>query len=261
MQSFIAIALLLLLSNCAEKSPAPQGHLVWSDEFDYTGLPDSSKWSYDTGGDGWGNNELQYYTANRAENARVENGLLVLEARKEAIEGRSYSSARLVSRQKGDWQYGMIEVRAQLPQGRGIWPAIWMLPTDWQYGDWPRSGEIDIMEFVGYAPDSIYGSVHTESFNHVKGTQSTGGVFMPDQGKAFHVYAIAWEKNSIRFFFDGREYHRFDNNHQGWQAWPFDQRFHLLLNIAVGGNWGGKNGIDENIFPQRMLVDYVRVYQ
>ncbi len=240
--------------------------LVWSDEFDGNGLPDPSKWGYDAGDGcpnicGWGNNELQYYSVGRLENSRVENGRLVIEARRETTGTRQYSSARLVSKHKGYWTYGRIEVRAQLPRGRGVWPAIWMLPTDWKYGGWPRSGEIDIMEFVGYQPDSIYGTVHTQAFNHTLGTQVSGRIFADDLSSSFHTYGIEWDDEKIDFLFDGKKFHTFTNNGQGVDAWPFDQAFHLVLNVAVGGNWGGKMGVDETIWPQQMLVDYVRVYQ
>ena len=235
--------------------------LVWSDEFNYLGLPDNTKWSYDTGGHGWGNNELQYYTLARSENARVEDGHLIIEARKETHEGQRFTSARLVSKNKGDWKYGRIEVKAKLPKGKGIWPAIWMLPTKWAYGGWPKSGEIDIMENVGYLPDSVFGSVHTGAFNHAIGTNKTGSVARKDLGDAFHVYAIEWTADEIRFYIDDEQYHKFENNKSSTDAWPFDQEFHLLLNMAVGGNWGGKYGVDENIFPQQLEIDYVRVYQ
>src|SRR6187551_560970 len=149
--------------------------LVWADEFKTDGLPDSTKWGYDYGDGcprncGWGNNELQYYTSNRKENARVKDGSLIIEARHETMKTREYSSSRMVSKHKGDWTYGKIEVRAKLPKGLGVWPAIWMLPTDWAYGDWPSSGEIDIMEHVGYLPDSVFGTVHTGAYNHRIGT-------------------------------------------------------------------------------------------
>lgn len=240
--------------------------LVWSDEFDYTGLPDTAKWGYDLG-DGcpdncsWGNNELQYYTAHRRENARVENGRLIVEARREKTANREYSSARLVSRHKGDWTYGRVVVRAKLPAGRGVWPAIWMLPTDWVYGGWPQSGEIDIMEHVGYMPDSVFGTVHTERFNHVAGTQVGRSVASTSLSTDFHEYSVEWDAEKIDFFFDGQRYLTFRNRHEGFAAWPFDQKFHLILNIAVGGNWGGQKGIDPAIWPQQMTVDYVRVYQ
>ncbi len=260
MKHILKLGLLLLCIAIFGAAPAQQ-KLVWSDEFNYTGLPDSTKWGYDVGGHGWGNNELQFYTKSKPENARVEGGHLVIEARKETKENRDYTSARLISKNKGDWKYGRIEVKAKLPQGRGIWPAIWMLPTDWKYGGWPASGEIDIMEFVGYMPDSVFGSVHTKSFNHAIGTQVTKGQFYKDLSTAFHVYAVEWQKDKIDFFVDNVKYLTFKNSGKGSQEWPFDQRFHLLLNIAVGGNWGAVKGIDPSIYPQRMEVDYVRVYQ
>jgi beta-glucanase (GH16 family) len=240
--------------------------LVWSDEFNSEGLPDTMKWGYDLGDGcpnicGWGNNELQYYTANRAKNARVENGYLVIEAHKEAMGSKAYTSARLSSKRKGDWTYGRIEIRAKLPKGRGIWPAIWMLSTDWAYGGWPQSGEIDIMENVGYLPDSLFGTVHTERFNHLQGTQVTRGLLSKTLSTEFHVYSIEWDTEKIDFKFDGKKFQSFSNRHEGFGAWPFDRDFHLLLNVAVGGNWGGKMGVDPDIWPQKMLVDYVRVYQ
>ncbi len=234
--------------------------LKWSDEFDYTGLPDNTKWGYDVGGSGWGNNELQYYTSFRSENSRVESGNLIIEARKEVYGGKNYTSARLITNNTGDWKYGRIEVKAKLPGGKGSWPAIWMLPTDWVYGSWPKSGEVDIMEYVGYDPGIIHGSIHTDAYNWVNNTQKTSSRTVADAETAFHVYSIDWYPNKMEFFVDGTLYFTFINGGT-WQKWPFDQRFHLLLNIAVGGNWGGAQGVDDNIFPIKMEVDYVRVYQ
>lgn len=240
--------------------------LVWSDEFNYKGMPDTSKWGYDNGNGcpqicGWGNNELQYYTTSRVENARVEEGFLLIEARKEDFSAQKYTSARLVTRNKGDWKYGRIEINAKLPAGTGIWPAIWMLPTKWEYGAWPHSGEIDIMENVGYLPDSLFGTVHTGTFNGMKGTQKVKSIPVKDLSTNFHKYAIEWTSDKIQFFLDDKMFHEFNNTKTDSEAWPFDKEFYLLLNIAVGGNWGGKYGIDEKIFPQQMKVDYVRVYQ
>lgn len=234
--------------------------LVWSDEFDYTGLPAASKWTCEEGGNGWGNNELQYYTMNRTQNARVENGVLIIEALKESYNGRDYTSARLVSTNKGDWLYGRIEARAKVPGGKGTWPAIWMLPTDWAYGNWPASGEIDIMEHVGYDPTHIFGTAHTAVYNSPMGTQKGSSVAGTDWETAFHVYAIEWSPAKIDFIVDDTKYYTF-NNEGGWQKWPFDQRFHCILNLAIGGSWGGAQGVDPAIFPKRMEIDYVRVYQ
>lgn len=233
---------------------------VWADEFDYTGKPAPDKWGYDTGGGGWGNNELQYYTDDIA-NARVAGGTLLLTARKEQKENRGYTSARLVTRNKGDWTYGRFEVKAKLPSGRGTWPAIWMLPTDWSYGGWPKSGEIDIMEHVGHDQDQVHVTVHTEAYNHSIKTQRGKHIRVPKASTEFHLYRVDWTPYAVRGYIDDRQMFEFINEGTGSAAWPFDKRFHLLLNIAVGGNWGGAQGVDPAVFPQTMEVDYVRVYR
>lgn len=235
--------------------------LVWSDEFNYPGLPDTSKWSYDIGGHGWGNNEKQYYTEADPDNVRVEDGVLEITARKETMHDNQYSSARLVTKNKGDWKFGKIEVSAKLPPGRGLWPAIWMLPTDWEYGGWPDSGEIDIMEHVGFNPDSIFQTVHTKSFNHRLGTQVGKATYVDDVYDQFHTYSIIWNAGQIDFYIDEEKQHTFLNSGRGFDEWPFDQRFHLILNLAIGGDWGGQKGIDDSIFPAVFTVDYVRVYK
>ena len=241
-------------------------NLVWSDEFNYTGLPDSVKWDYDRGRGcpelcGWGNNEWQYYTWNRKENARVEKGHLIIEARKESYGDASFTSARLVTRNKGDWKYGRIEVRAQLPDGMGLWPAIWMLPTEKKYGIWPKSGEIDIAETVGYTPDSVYQTIHTGSYNGMLGTQKVSLIPVKKIYDAFHTYSIEWTADFILFMIDGVDHQLFKRTPQDSDKWPFDQLFHLVLNVAVGGDFGGKKGVDESVFPRQLRVDYVRVYQ
>lgn len=233
---------------------------VWSDEFNNPGLPDASKWGYDLGGGGWGNNELQHYT-NDIKNARVENGHLYITAIKENIGSREYSSARLVSKGKGDWLYGRIEVRAKLPSGRGTWPAIWMLPTDWVYGQWPKSGEIDIMEHVGYDPNNVVATVHTEAYNHGIGTQKGSTKNIPTAMTEFHNYRVDWTPYAVRAYFDDVLVFTFVNEGKGYATWPFDKKFHLLLNLAIGGNWGGAQGVDNTIFPATFVIDYVRVYK
>ncbi|WP_423129690.1 glycoside hydrolase family 16 protein [Gaoshiqia sp. Z1-71] len=237
--------------------------LVWADEFNYSGLPDTAKWNFDTEGNawGWGNNEAQFYTDARKLNARVKNGKLYITARKETYEGKEYTSARLTTKGKGDWRYGWFEIRAKLPRGRGMWPAIWMLPSNWEYGGWPASGEIDIMENVGYMPDTILATVHTRSYNHSIQTQQPDSIVLPDCYDKFHVYQMEWEPDQIRIFVDNQHYFTFANEKTSSNEWPFDKRFHLLLNVAVGGSWGGQKGIDDSVFPQNMVVDYVRVYQ
>jgi beta-glucanase (GH16 family) len=237
--------------------------LVWSDEFDYTGKPDPDKWGYDTGGHGWGNNELQYYT--EGGNAYVDGGKLIIEARAESMGGRNVTSSRLITKNKGDWLYGYIEVRAKLPAGLGTWPAIWMLPTDWEYGNWPASGEIDIMEHVGYDMDNIVTTVHTEAYNHSIRTQKGFTKAHENVTTEFHTYAIEWLPDKIRFIIDDEEQFVFEPRKlitvAHYKHWPFDKRFHLLLNIAFGGDWGGLEGVDMSILPVTMEVEYVRVYQ
>ena len=242
--------------------------LVWSDEFDYEGLPDSTKWGYDYGtgcelacGCGWGNNELQFYTKNRPKNARVSNGHLIIEAHRENWENKQYTSTRLHSKNKGEWQYGRVEIKAKLPQGRGVWAALWMLPSTTKYGIWPASGEIDIMEYVGFEANSVYATVHTKAYNGMIGTQKGGTTFDTAYGEQFHIYAVDWQENEMTFSIDGKPYFHFSNDQNGFEAWPFDHPFYLIMNIAVGGNWGGAKGIDEGIWPQKMEIDYVRVYQ
>ncbi len=237
--------------------------LVWSDEFSADGLPDATKWGYDSGGHGWGNQELQYYNANRLENARVEKGHLIIEARRDNHEGHEYTSARLVTRNKGDWTYGRFEISAKLPAGRGTWPAIWMLPTRWSYGDggWPANGEIDVMEHVGYDMGVIHASIHCQAYNHPQNTQKSARLYAVDVASRYHLYALEWSPTEIKAFVNDSLYFSFQNGNSGWETWPFDKEFHLLLNIAVGGTWGGARGVDNAIFPQRMEVDYVRVYE
>lgn len=251
--------------------------LVWSDEFDYSGPPDPAKWGYDVGGHGWGNKELQFYTERRKENARVENGFLIIEARRdgsgfEARRNRSgrneYTSARLVSKGRGDWTYGRFEVSAKLPSGRGTWPAIWMLPSLKSYGNggWPDNGEIDIMEHVGFDPDVVHGSAHTRAYHHSIRTERTGKIQVPSARTAYNLYSVEWTPEEIRWYVNGKHYFRFVNERvtqptSGYKQWPFDKPFHLVLNLAVGGKWGGAKGIDRAIWPQRMEIDYVRVYQ
>lgn len=237
--------------------------MVWHDEFDGSGLPDPSHWSYDVGGHGWGNDELQSYTEARAENARIKDGHLIIEARHEAYEGAEYTSARLTTKGHGEWTHGRFVIRARLPEGRGTWPAIWMLPVEWTTGDggWPDVGELDIMEHVGHNLGVIHASAHSRDYQWQVGTQKTGTIEIPDATTAFHDYILEWTPDVIRAFVDDRLYFEYENEGLGWSKWPYTQDFYLILNIAVGGAWGGEQGVDPDVFPQRMEVDYVRVYQ
>ncbi len=242
---------------------AQQWQLVWSDEFNGAGL-DQSKWSYQIGTGtpliGWGNNELQYYT-NRPVNVDVFDGHLWIVAQRENFGGMQYTSARIRTRNKGDWRYGRIEMRAKLPTGRGLWPAFWMMPTDEVFGGWPRSGEIDIMELIGQQPNRVHGTIHfaTPSLQHqYQGTFYTlpQGTFNDD----FHLFWIEWQQNEIKWYVDSTLYFTRVPANLGGANWPFNERFHIILNVAVGGNWPGSPD-STTVFPQAMVVDYVRVYQ
>jgi beta-glucanase (GH16 family) len=263
-----AVILILVSIGILAEVRAQDWELVWQDEFDGDSL-DMSKWSFQYGtgsADGlvsWGNNELQYYT-DRPENIYVADGKLHIVARQEQFVNRSYTSARIRTINKGDWKYGRFEIRAKLPEGRGLWPAIWMMPTESVYGVWAASGEIDIMELVGHVPDVVHGTLHYGARwpNNVERGASyrkTDGKFSDD----FHTFSILWRENDIRWYVDGQLYQIrpgdwYTEGHP-FPA-PFDQKFHMLLNVAVGGNWPGSPN-QSTSFPQEMVVDYVRVYQ
>ena len=236
---------------------------VWSDEFDYTGLPDSTKWKYDTEGNaaGWGNNEAQFYTIGKKENCWVENGKLAITAIKEDIEGKKYSSARLVS--KADWKFGRVEVRAKLPAGRGTWSAIWMMPGGWTFkdGNWPNIGEIDIMEHVGHDLNVIHASAHSKDYQWQAETQKTAIITVPESSEKFHSYIMEWTPEVMKAFVDDSCYFTYKNEGLGETKWPYDKPFYLILNLAIGGAWGSIKGIDESAFPQTMEIDYVRIFQ
>lgn len=263
MKNLLLITVIILSMFACNKAPKSEYKLVWSDEFDYTGLPDATKWSFDTAGNayGWGNRELQFYTFEDIDNAEVSEGTLKIIARKEDFRDRNYTSARLRTKEKGDWLYGKFEIRAKLPDGVGMWPAIWMLSTDWEYGGWPESGEIDIMENVGFDPYNVLSTIHTKSFNHTKGTQKNDTIQILDNREQFHVYGLEWDSVTVKGLLDDEVYFTFNRPSDNPDEWPFNKRFHLLLNVAVGGTWGGMQGVDDNAFPATMEIDYVRVYQ
>jgi beta-glucanase (GH16 family) len=231
---------------------------AWADEFDVDGAPDANKWTYDVGGSGFGNNELEYYT-NTTNNAAVKNGVLTITAKKEPYGGMAYTSSRMVSKTAGDLLYGRIEVRAKVPAGTGTWPAIWMLPNDYNYGAWPNSGEMDIMEHVGYDQGNVHFSLHTKLNNASNSITSTLNI--PTVSTDFHKYREDWTPASIKGYYDDKLVFSYANDSKGFAGWPFDKPFHILLNLAVGGNWGGVKGVDDTIFPASMQVDYVRFFK
>lgn len=233
--------------------------LDWEDQFDKDGLPDPAIWSYEEGK--LRNNETQYYTKNRLDNARCENGLLILEARKDNFNGNTVSSASIHTYGKKSILYQKIEVRAKVPEGRGSWPAIWLLGENINKDTgWPDCGEIDMMENVGFEPDKVFMNVHTKAYNHVLGTNKGVTINEVSPSQSFHVYGIEWFKDRIDFFLDGQKYFTFMNE-SGNDKWPFDKNQYLILNLAIGGSWGGQQGIDESKYPFKYYIDYVKVYK
>jgi beta-glucanase (GH16 family) len=262
------------MMGCAAGAQEREGwRLVWSDEFDRPGLPDPAKWTYEKGF--VRNREAQYYTVSRPENARVENGVLVIEGRKEAYtapDGKTaqYTSASVTTEGRFDLTYGRVEVRARLPRGRGMWPAIWMLGTNIRTIGWPRCGEIDIMEFVGHEPEKVFATVHwfdpekTDKKTGKKGGTASLGGNLPGQAPSdgFHLYAAEWSADRMDFSYDGNTYFSYPLEKAGaGEANPFRKPHYLIMNLAVGGSWGGQKGIDDMVFPQRYEIDYVRFYQ
>lgn len=235
--------------------------LVWSDEFSTPGAPSGARWQYETGYR-IRNNEAQMYTAGL--NSSVENGNLIIESRKEVYDVGGGTFAQYTSasmRPRTSWTYGRFEVRAKVPTGRGMWPAIWMLGDRISQVGWPACGEIDIMENVGYDPDVVIATVHTPAYYHVINTQRSNKISNARPQDDFHIYSIEWTPEKIDFFFDRIKYFTFAKEANNNDVWPFDHPHHLKINTAVGGAWGGAQGIDDSIFPQRFYIDYVRVYQ
>lgn len=268
----LSCCLLLFAMLASSRSMAAQWRLVWSDEFEKAGLPDAAKWTYETGF--IRNNELQFYTRDRIENARVENGSLIIEGRKEHyrnpnyktagsrsrrnVEFAEYTAASITTEGKASFLYGRVEVRAKLPQGKGMWPAIWMMGTNRSVVGWPRCGEIDIMEFVGKEPNRVHATVH---FAKGGAHSSKGGKLeTPAPYDDFHVYAVEWWPDRMDFYFDRDKYFTFDVNLAGAGADnPFRRPQYLIINLALGGSWGGP--MDDAVLPQKYLIDYVRVYE
>ncbi|TKD52799.1 glycoside hydrolase family 16 protein [Sphingomonas baiyangensis] len=255
-------------TNYAADAPmqAPTDAPDFADAFDGPRV-DTQAWRFDThrNAEGWHNNELQYYSDDRAQNARIEDGVLVIEAHREQLDkarfpdwgGQAYSSAKLVSRTP--MGYGFYEVRAKLPCGRGAWPAIWMLP---ERGTWPQMGEIDIMEMVGWDAHVIHATLHSGDYNHAKGTQRGAQKRVPTACTAFHDYQLEWTPQAITIGVDGRAYMRVTNDKPGDDgAWPFDKPYQMILNLAVGGDWGGKQGVDDAAMPMRLSIDHVRYWK
>lgn len=257
------LAPLSAVDDCLVPELAGGWICIWADEFSGTAV-DETKWNFEVNGDGGGNGELQYY---RRENATVADGFLAITAKSENYLGKLYTSARLTTKYKGSFENVRVVVRAKMPSGRGTWPAIWMMPLMNSYGGWPDSGEIDIMEYVGYDPDTIHCTIHTDIFNHNLGTQLGYSKDLPNAETEFHDYELVWSPGHLEGHVDGTKYAEFNyvaaltKDYFYHQAFPFDSPFFLILNLAVGGSWGGAQGVDPTIFPTALEVDYVRVYK
>ena len=248
---------LLPVSVSGQSSQERIKKLLWSDEFDYKGLPDSTKWNFQVG-KARANNEPQWYTKN-LKNVEVADGNLTITVLKEEIEGeKRYTSARINTRGKYEFTYGRIEARAKLPKGRGVWPAFWTLGLT---GGWPACGEIDIMEYWGHDANTVASNVHTRDYNHTKGTGRGGKTVYQDPWKDFHIYAVEWYPERMDFYIDDNMFWSCKTKGEGIGEWPFNAPQYMILNLALWNNWGGQPGIDDSIFPQKFIVDYVRVYE
>ena len=264
MKRTLVLALCVASFGCgkqeSDQTTKSDRKLVWSDEFDYNGLPDPTRWNYEEGM--LRNNEAQYYTRGDERNARVNDGFLTIEAQKDEDGRAAYSSASLLTRGKKSFRYGRFEVRAKVPVGKGTWPAIWMLGENIDEVGWPECGEIDIMENVGFDSLKIHGNIHTEAFNHVKKTNKGNAITVEAPWENFHVYSVDWRPDTIHFFVDDQKYFSYAKPENATDAeWPFDKPHNLILNLAIGGGWGGQQGIDDSRFPHEFVIDYVRVYE
>jgi beta-glucanase (GH16 family) len=261
--AIIAGSMTVAAGPATNRDNRPGWKLVWADEFDHPGAPDPAKWSYETGY--VRNDEAQYYTTNRLDNVRVEDGHLVIEARADNLalpSGRiaKITSGAIETRDLASWQYGRIEVRAKIPEGRGTWPAIWMMPQDRSTG-WPACGEIDIMESVGFQPNVIHQTIHTKAANHVNHNAHGTSTPVKNLSDGFHVYAVEWDAKKMEMFIDDQKCFEFENDGGGVDTWPFDKPFYVILNLAIGGTWGGQKGIDPAMFPCRMEIEYVKAFK
>ncbi len=261
----LLFVMLLTVSGCETddvQTVATLTNLVMADEFDTEGTPNPSIWTYDIGrgpnGDGWGNQELQYYT-DRTDNVKIDNGLLLITAKEESFEGASYTSARLVTRGLFEQAYGRFEARIRLPYGKGLWPAFWLLGNDCDQNIWPQCGEIDIMEYLGDSPTVTFGSVHGPGYSAGEAETKEYELENDRFDTGFHVFGIEWGPDYINYYVDGDLYNRITPDDVPGE-WVFDHPFYIILNVAVGGSFPGSPN-EETTFPQTMLVDYVRVYE
>ncbi len=259
------LTMLLVISSCdtdETQTVTTFTKLVMADEFDTEGAPNNSMWTFDIGrgpnGDGWGNQELQYYT-DRTENVKVENGFLLITAKEESFEGASYTSARLKTEGLFEQQYGRFEARIRLPYGKGLWPAFWLLGNDCDTNIWPNCGEIDIMEYLGDSPTVVFGSAHGPGYSAGEAETKEYSLVNDRFDTGFHIFGIEWGPNYINYYVDDVLYNQITPEDVSGE-WVFDHPFYIIMNVAVGGSFPGSPD-SETVFPQTMVVDYVRVYQ
>jgi len=253
----IILILNVISVSCNRPVQSEEWELAWAEEFDYNGKPDAGYWGFEKGH--IRNNELQYYT-DQLENVSVSDGVCTITAKVEGPD--SITSASINTLGKYDFLYGRVEVRARIPSALGTWPAIWMLGVNRSDVGWPACGEIDIMEHVGYDPAKIHANIHTAAYNHVKGTNKGNTISVGDPSDDFHVYAMEWYEDHMDFFFDDSLYFSYANDMAGDpDTWPFDEPHYLLINLAYGGGWGGREGVDTTLLPLEYLIDYVRHYR
>lgn len=271
---------LLGIPFCLLVSCGSTNELLFEDNFDGIGLPDTTRWNYEEGY--LRNGELQYYTVARLQNCYQKDGCLHIVARNDSawIEDGCFgkpwdspadtlrragmapvTSASITTQGIAEWKYCRVEVRAKLPDCLGTWPAIWMMPAENHYGKWPQSGEIDIMENVGYDLGKVHYAIHTEKYNHMKNNQRRHTVDCPTVASDFHIYGFEWRADKLTWYLDGVETYSVTKEEADWEAWPFDRPFYLILNFAFGGGWGGNQGVDLGCLPQEYIIDYVRVYR
>ena len=265
-------AFIIILSAFSQSVFANKGSLIWNDEFSVAGLPDNNKWHYEQGY--LRNVEAQRYEKANSSNSRIENGFLIIESHYQPAKKPEnlwqylfdeqpkdrYSSASLTTEHLPGFGYGRIEVRAKLPMGRGVWPAIWLVGSNIKKVGWPMCGEIDIMEYVGFEPDKIHSAIHTNARNHRKDNAVNTALQVKDLAGEFHVYSVERTAERIDFYIDDLLHYSYHKEDNSAISWPFDQPMYLIINLAIGGGWGGKRGIDNAIFPQQFVIDFVRIY-
>ena len=262
-KSFLSVLTLFVISSCStdeKQTVVTKTQLVMSEEFDVDGAPKTALWSYNlgTGSNGWGNNELQYYT-DASQNIKVEGGMLKITAIKESYMGSGYTSARILTKGKFEQKYGRIEARIKMPWGKGLWPAFWMLGANSDTVIWPQCGEIDIMEYLGSKPTSMFGTVHGPGYSGGNAISKNYTLINDRFDNDFHVFGIEWGENYINYYVDDKLYNQITPKDVPGE-WVFNQPFYIILNMAVGGNFPGSPNA-ETVFPQTMTIDYVRVYQ